>query len=54
MTLASLSGWQGAGSGLAVGAGVFLATLVAERFKLGVFWIFYGVFTLTLIWTIIR
>jgi mannose/fructose/N-acetylgalactosamine-specific phosphotransferase system component IID len=54
MTLVALSGWQGAGSGLAAGAGVFLATLVAERFKLGVFWIFYGVFTLTLIWTIIR
>jgi mannose/fructose/N-acetylgalactosamine-specific phosphotransferase system component IID len=54
MVLVALSGWQGIGKGLPVSIAVFLASLAVYRFKLGVFWLFYGVFTLTLIWTIIR
>jgi len=33
---------------------VFIAAAVAFRFKLGVLWIFYGVFILSLVWTIIK
>ncbi len=33
---------------------VFIAAAVAFRLKLGVLWIFYGVFTLSLVWTIIK
>jgi mannose PTS system EIID component len=54
MVLVASSGWHGAGSGLPLSAAVFLTSVVCYRFKLGVFWLFYGVFTLTLIWTIIR
>ncbi|MFA5654892.1 MAG: PTS system mannose/fructose/sorbose family transporter subunit IID [Desulfomonilia bacterium] len=33
---------------------VFIAAAVAFRLKLGVLWIFYGVFILSLVWTIIK
>jgi PTS system mannose-specific IID component len=52
--LAALPRCPGFGQGLPVYVGVFLASIAVYRLKLGVFWIFYGVFTLTLIWTIIR
>ena len=54
MALASLSAWPGIGEGMPLAAGVFILSLAAHRFKLGVFRLFYGVFALTLIWTIIR
>ena len=54
MALASLSAWPGIGEGMPLAAGVFILSLAALRFKLGVFRLFYGVFALTLIWTIIR
>lgn len=53
-----LSRWDSAGNDLSTklltSILVFLASVTAYRFKIGTFWIFYGVFTLTLIWTIIR
>ena len=43
-------------TGLTLGANllVFIAAAAAFRLKLGVLWIFYGVFTLSLVWTIIK
>ncbi|HQI02420.1 MAG TPA: PTS system mannose/fructose/sorbose family transporter subunit IID, partial [Deltaproteobacteria bacterium] len=54
MVIGALSQWENAGTGLPVSLVIFLASAAAFRFKIGTFWIFYGVFTLTLIWTIIR
>jgi len=54
MVFVALSGWEGVGSGMGLSLPIFLGAGVAYRLKLGVFWIFYGVFTLTLIWTMIR
>lgn len=54
MVMGALSQWQNVAGGLPISVVVFLASAAAFRFKIGTFWIFYGVFTLTLIWTIIR
>lgn len=54
MVTVVLSRWEGLGSGLPVSLPIFLGAAVAYRLKIGVFWIFYGVFTLTLIWTMIQ
>ncbi len=54
MAIAALAQWGNIGTDLPASLVIFLASVVAFRFKIGTFWIFYGVFTLTLIWTIIR
>lgn len=54
MVMGALSQWENVGRGLPVSVLIFLAAAAAYRFKIGIIWIFYGVFTLTLIWTIIR
>ncbi len=52
--LASLAGWEGIGQGLILSILLLGICVIAIRLRLGVFWIFYGVFTLALIWTIIQ
>lgn len=52
--LALIALWDGIGTGLAPGILIFCACIIAQRLRLGVFWIFYGIFTLTLIWAIIQ
>jgi hypothetical protein len=60
MLLMTLPGWQPAGLTCHPGThtacvmGIFIAAYAAFRLKLGVFRIFYGVFTLILIWAIIQ
>ena len=54
IVLASLAQWHAIGQGLLGGIGLLCVCIIAGWLRLGVFWIFYGVFTLTLIWTIIR
>ena len=55
MVLAGLSpGIPGAGWGIGPGLLIFFVAAFAFRLRLGVLWIFYGVFTLSLIWTIIK
>jgi len=52
--LALISLQEGIGAGLVPGILIFCACIAAQRLRLGVFWIFYGIFTLTLIWAIIQ
>jgi len=52
--LAMIALWEGIGAGLVPGISIFCLCIIAQRLRLGVFWIFYGIFTLTLIWAIIQ
>lgn len=54
MALAALSLWKAADVNLGMSLLIFIGALAAFRLRLGVFWIFYGVFTLSLVWTIIQ
>lgn len=50
----SIARWEGIGQGLIMGFLLLGICIIAERLKIGIFSIFYGVFTLALIWTIIQ
>lgn len=52
--IALLARWEGIGQGLIPGLALLGICIIVGRLKLGVFWIFYGVFTLALIWTMIQ
>ncbi len=52
--LVMLARWDGIGQGLTAGVLLLVGCIVAGKLRLGVFRIFYGVFTLALIWTMIR
>jgi mannose/fructose/N-acetylgalactosamine-specific phosphotransferase system component IID len=54
MVLVALPWGKGLVGGLPVLVGIFAASMALYRLKIGVFWLFYGVFTLTLIWIIIQ
>lgn len=54
MTVMALPLWKDLNFSPGASLMIFICAAAAFRLKLGVFWIFYGVFTLSLIWTIIK
>jgi len=55
MVLAALPGWHSMSMGKSYlfNIAFFIAAIAAIKLKVGIFWIFYGVFALILIWTVI-
>jgi len=46
--------WSGHDFGLAAGTAVFLLSVVLIKLRVNVFWLVYGVFALSVVWTMLR